>query len=371
MVDEIIHLAHHAAGEPGRWSEVIARLCDLLHARSAALVRHDLVANGGEICHAVGIDQSFRASYRMRFAQQNVWFDTRHRPELDRVSTGAELVPNWELVRTNFYRNWLRPLRAFHCLIGTTYRCAEEIRCLIAWRSVDDPVFNADDKDRLAAILPHLRCAWELDAEFMAIRQKSEILADLIHGLSEAVLLVDGDGHIAFQNRAAELLLIQCDGLRLLHGVLTAASDEQTRKLRQFVANAIACGTMGTSQLQSELAISRPSGAPPLAVRIVPIRHPAIDGTGRHKQVAAVLIRSIEVKETARNLYEFYQMTPAEARLTALIIGGYSLYGAAAHLSITKNTARTHMKRIYVKTETHRQVDLVRLLTNGAMPPPH
>jgi DNA-binding CsgD family transcriptional regulator len=62
-------------------------------------------------------------------------------------------------------------------------------------------------------------------------------------------------------------------------------------------------------------------------------------------------------------------MTPAEARLTALIVSGHSLHAAATCLSITKNTARTHMKRIYVKTETHRQVDLVRLLANSAMPP--
>jgi DNA-binding CsgD family transcriptional regulator len=62
-------------------------------------------------------------------------------------------------------------------------------------------------------------------------------------------------------------------------------------------------------------------------------------------------------------------MTPAEARLTTLIVSGHSLLAAATELHITKNTARTHMKRIYVKTETHRQVDLVRLLANSAAPP--
>jgi len=61
-------------------------------------------------------------------------------------------------------------------------------------------------------------------------------------------------------------------------------------------------------------------------------------------------------------LCELFRLTPAEARLAGLIANGRSLMVAATELHITKNTARTHMKRIYAKTETHRQVDLVRLI---------
>ena len=62
-------------------------------------------------------------------------------------------------------------------------------------------------------------------------------------------------------------------------------------------------------------------------------------------------------------------MTPAEARLAALICGGHSLLTAAAELRITKNTARTPLQRIDAKTESHRQVDLVRLLASNRIPP--
>ena len=61
----------------------------------------------------------------------------------------------------------------------------------------------------------------------MAIRQKSEILAHVVRGLSEAVLVVDGEGHLVFQNRAAVRLLAQRDGLRLVYGTLAAASGER------------------------------------------------------------------------------------------------------------------------------------------------
>ena len=118
-----------------------------------------------------------------------------------------------------------------------------------------------------------------------------------------------------------------------------------------------------------ELTITCPSGGRPLVLQIKSIPHSAVDRSGKHKHVAAVFVGTTEMTEAARQLYEFYHLTPAEARLAALIVSGYSLHAAANKLHISKNTARTHMKRIYDKTEMHRQVDLVRLVASGARPP--
>lgn len=64
-------------------------------------------------------------------------------------------------------------------------------------------------------------------------------------------------------------------------------------------------------------------------------------------------------------LREMYGLTPAEERLAQLILQGLRLHEAEAALGIRHSTARTHMKRIYAKTGTHRQVELVRLLITG------
>lgn len=64
-------------------------------------------------------------------------------------------------------------------------------------------------------------------------------------------------------------------------------------------------------------------------------------------------------------LREAYGLTPAEERLALLILQGLRLAEAEAVLGIRHSTARTHMKRIYAKTGTRRQVELVRLLMMG------
>lgn len=61
-------------------------------------------------------------------------------------------------------------------------------------------------------------------------------------------------------------------------------------------------------------------------------------------------------------LREAYGLTAAEERLALLILHGLQLGEAEVALGIRHSTARTHMKRIYAKTGTRRQVELVRLL---------
>ncbi len=368
-IGEILHLAHHAAGDPSLWDEVMARLRVYLNAPLMAFIDHNFITHQGEISHAAGIDERFRTLYGARFSGKNVWLNVERRFVPGEVFTGAELVPNWELVRTEFYREWLHPLHAFHCLIGFAFGGSEEVRSLVALRPLDAASFDAKNKRELGSLLLQLRCACELDVEFTAARHKTEILSDVVQALSEAILVVDGECHPVFLNSAAEGLLAEGGYLALSHGMLAAVSGQETGRLRRLVANAAACNGEGMTRSNGEIAITCPSGGPPLVLRIKALPHSAIDKGGKHKKVVAIFTGTSEMMETARQLYDFYHLTPAEARLAALIVSGYSLHTAARKLCISHNTARTHMKRIYDKTATHRQVDLIRLVVNRAMPP--
>jgi DNA-binding CsgD family transcriptional regulator len=358
---EIIHLAHHAAGNPTLWDEVSARLCAALSADVVAFVEHNFITHRGQISHAAGIEPSFRELYGAHYAERNVWLRAKPLFEPGQVFTGAELVANWELVRTEFYRHWLRPQRAFHCLVGVVSRCGEEIRCLIALRPLERPAFDARDKSRLVSLLPHLRCACELGAGFAANQIERNLLMAVMRTLPEAVFVIDGKRRPVLLNPAAERLLAQSAGLVLVHGVLATDSDAGTSELRRLIAAAIGCRDEHPGEPDNEIAISAPSGHPHLILRIAPILCSHTDCSGRPRALAAVFAHQAAPAQSARHLSEFYQLTPAETRLTTLIVGGRSLLAAAAELHISKNTARTHMKHIYMKTETHSQVDLVRL----------
>jgi DNA-binding CsgD family transcriptional regulator len=59
---------------------------------------------------------------------------------------------------------------------------------------------------------------------------------------------------------------------------------------------------------------------------------------------------------------QVFGLSKAEAQLAALLAAGEELRSAAGQLRITYGTARTRLAQIFQKTDTRRQVELVRLL---------
>jgi DNA-binding CsgD family transcriptional regulator len=59
-----------------------------------------------------------------------------------------------------------------------------------------------------------------------------------------------------------------------------------------------------------------------------------------------------------------FGLTPAETRLVLLLVKGESLESCAIALNIKYETARSALKSIFQKTGTHRQTELVLMVSN-------
>lgn len=177
--------------------------------------------------------------------------------------------------------------------------------------------------------------------------------------LAVGVVLVEDGGRILNANRVAQQILERCDGLSVSGGRLLAAyGHDHTALGRSIAAASAAVPTNGA------LACGRPSGRRPLSVVVKALRrHAHPDRPG----FAAVFITDPEqeVSAEAQDFAGLYGLTPAEARLASRLVRGMSPAQAAGALGLTVNTVRTHLKRIFSKTETRRQSDLVRLLLTG------
>jgi DNA-binding CsgD family transcriptional regulator len=64
-------------------------------------------------------------------------------------------------------------------------------------------------------------------------------------------------------------------------------------------------------------------------------------------------------------LRRHFGLTQAEARLALHLVAGETLRFAAVKLSISYETARTHLKNIFKKTGTCRQAELVIVILTG------
>ena len=59
---------------------------------------------------------------------------------------------------------------------------------------------------------------------------------------------------------------------------------------------------------------------------------------------------------------QIFGLTPAEARLAIELSSGQTLEEIAEKQEINVSTVRAHLKKIFQKTDTNRQAELVRLL---------
>jgi DNA-binding CsgD family transcriptional regulator len=75
--------------------------------------------------------------------------------------------------------------------------------------------------------------------------------------------------------------------------------------------------------------------------------------------VPSQTVADLIMDESIDRLRSHFGLTPAEARLALHLVTGETLRSAALKLRITYETARTSLKKIFRKTGTCRQAELV------------
>jgi DNA-binding CsgD family transcriptional regulator len=208
-----------------------------------------------------------------------------------------------------------------------------------------------------------LELSWELARE----RSARHALLDVLDQLPTAIVVVDADARPVMVNAAAEQILAMGDGMLVNGKRLEALWHAERVRLAQLIASACTAANGDPSGAGGHLTVTRPSGFRPFLVIVSPLPRAYRDRSGRPQPVAAVVIKDPQAEPHAsaasrREIAELYELTPAEGRLLNLILDDCGLFEAAERLGVSRNTARTHMKRIYVKTGTRRQAELVRRL---------
>ncbi len=195
-----------------------------------------------------------------------------------------------------------------------------------------------------------------------ALATPSDVLTALNYGLELVrcgAMLVAFEGKPHLANRAALAILDKRDGISLTRTGLVAERASDTRLLQQLLQEAISAPELGEPQ-GSPISVPRRSGRTSLIIRVVPGPELGCWQGVEHRTALMTMYdedRGLEIDESV--LCKLYGLTRGEAALAAILIQGKSIEEAAAALFISTHTARTHLKRIFMKTDTHRQTELV------------
>jgi DNA-binding CsgD family transcriptional regulator/PAS domain-containing protein len=368
----LIERIYDAALAPGRWPEFLEALADLIdgHVVNLALTNPTLTETA--MSFAVRFDPEAQRLYHEHYCVLDPWAKVAIKRGLLRtgvVGLGGSLIEQHELERTEFYNDFGRRFGIMGGVTAVIRADPALTATLNSSQRQGGRQFDESELLLLRRLLPHLQRAFQVHERLSGVAAARIAAEDVLDRVPFGVVLVDASGRAVLVNAAAQQILDARDGLTLRDKMLVTASVPQTTELRALVAGAIAasrgdplpgCG--------GALAIGRPSLKRPLQALVTPLR---VAGTvfslSAAAPSAAVFISDPELQPLTNDaiLRQFFGLTPAETRLASLLLQQKSVEEAAEILRISLNTARTYMKKLFEKTGTRRQSELVRLLGGG------
>ena len=351
----------------GDWEPLLDDIRQFLGGNAAALILHDFQHNLGSMLFATGYNRRYMHAPASTDARHNVWLARERDYRLPgTIHVGEQLVPERELMRTKFYTEWLKPQRLHHRLCAVLSRENATSVFLEVMRPPEATAFDGDDIERCRLLVPHLQRALRMYRRMAALETERDVAFRALDQLPWGVMLVDRQRKRLATNRHAEELLIAGDGLTARGNTLRAELADETARLERLLSDAL--DRSGRESASGTLAITRPSGAPPLNVVVVPL-HINPEKLAERGPVAAIFVTDpntpLHSSHQQQQLRELYSLTPGEARLATWLLQGKSVEEAATAMGITLNTARAYLKRVYQKTGVRRQPELMRLLLLG------
>lgn len=290
------------------------------------------------------------------------------------VCSASLLVPTARFRTTRFYKEWAAPQGYGDNTAAIIEKTPEIVTFLgVSHHDEDSPV-DESARQRMTLLVPHVRRAVAIGNILDRQRVEVDALAGAIDAIAAGVFLISADGHVLHANASGRAMLREGTMLRLEDGGLTACGARERGTLAETIAGAMA----------DHVIVGRRGLAVPLRAshddRYVAHVLPLAFGRGRrphdgHADVAVFVHKAaLEGLLPLEALAQEFSLSAAELRvLVALIEVGGRVSDIAPVLALAEPTVKTHLRRLFAKTGTTRQADLVRIVAsyaNPMLPPP-
>jgi DNA-binding CsgD family transcriptional regulator/PAS domain-containing protein len=273
----------------------------------------------------------------------------------------ADYIDDRAVSRSEYFTDYSLPAGRRYLLGTYAYKENNVTTAFAVMRRPGQQPFNASEASLLAHLIPHLRRVAHIDRRMRAAQQADGLIGAALDRLSDAVLVVDSGMRIIQTNVAAEEMLSSTSGLHSKSGRLQAADHNDTAKLRKLIEDAARFKRQDNEDCGGAMALEMPDDLRSVVVVAPLMPRAAIFGLSDRRLALVVVSRLQTPASVQRYLRTAFQLTPAEARLAERIVRGTTLAEAASELEVQVSTLRTQLKSIFLKADTQRQGDLMKL----------
>jgi DNA-binding CsgD family transcriptional regulator/PAS domain-containing protein len=239
---------------------------------------------------------------------------------------------------------------------------------IVLGRSGKAATFGQTELDLLASLADPLRRSLRIYRRIRDLVRQVRVHEVALESSRIGVALIGMDGEVMLTNVVADELFAKREGLYLSRGYLHAEKPQDTAMLMAEIRRCAEGQTAETDRAHyTPLPFARSDNALPLTVIVRP--GPAFYPLPRpHRRTAILVIRDPASKASwpAPALARLFGLSAAEAVLASELARGASLEEAATTLGVSRNTVRTQLQNIFLKTGINRQSELIRALLSSA-----
>lgn len=346
--------------EQDEWGSVIALFADMIGGAGAWMPDLDQVNGKGRGVIA-RIDPKAQETYIQHYASRNPFVQRYAAGSWPlTVMTDEDSFPKDQFVRTDYYNDFLEPQDIHSVVVVRLARCNGTQSTLNVTRPRHKGQFASADLDLARQLHPHIIRAFNLSRRFAELGVFSAGLIETLDRSLHGVFLLDDAGRINHANVVAEGFLKEGDGLCLVGGQLSAWRSEPARLLEALIGKA--ARRNGTSRAGGSMALHTPSRSLPLSLIVAPLG--ADRPMARPAPSVLVCVTDLEagVSLPVQKLSNLFGLTPAEGRVAHALFEGATPRETAARFGVSPHTIHVQIARLFEKTGTNRQAELIGLM---------
>lgn len=261
-----------------------------------------------------------------------------------------------EFKQSLYYKQFHGPCAGGEVLIAKLIDDAQRISSCSFTRP--EP-YGVRDVKRLRALCPHLRRIITIAYLFEQRTLERDSFAEVLNHLVAPVIMVDPKRRIVHTNISGQELLAEGRTLSSVRGVLTANDPRSQEGLRRVT---------GAPDLDAKSLTLEADGGPVTMATVLPLTSGLRATHGRQLSASAAIFVHNQPSSDgglATALAAAFRLTGAEARVLSALLEGLSLAEVATRHRVSVNTVRSHLARLFEKTGTNRQSDLIRLASSA------
>lgn len=368
-VSSIIGDIYDCVLDPSGWTDVLARITLAMNGAYSGLSLSGMTQNSKPrlIAYSPWDPVQLRKLHEDYALEEICPVEVLLGGDVDVPQTMSTNLTDEERTSTRFFKNWAQPQNLLDACIVKFAHTADQVGFFVCATRFDRSVITKDEQKFMAALSSHLRRASlisdMLDHSAVAV----SLYQSALDNLAVPIFLTGADGSILYSNVNAEKLLAVNMTITTKDGMIKISNPLATKSLREAIA--ISAGpdaSLGSRGIGIPLS---GKNEPPMVAYVLPLTK----GTARAalRPACAAVFISTTTSSTPLSgsiLTTLFDLTPAEARIFMSVGLGKTSSEIASSLAITESTVKTHLTRIYAKTNTARQLDLVKLGTSIGAP---